>query len=104
MSLKKTYTKNRMTCKVTFVVPREAALQAKQIALAGDFNGWDTTTIALIKRKDQSFSRTLTLAAGREYQFRYCLHDGRRQWWENDGHADKYAAAPHGNENSVVLI
>ena len=92
MSLKKSFSKDKQTCTVTFTVSKEAAQGAKSINLAGT---------PLILGSDGSFSVTLDLAAGREYQFRYLL-DGCR--WENDWKADKYIPAPFSNaDNSVVV-
>ena len=101
MSLKKSFSKDKKTCTVTFTVSKEAAQGANTINLAGDFNSWSSTDTPLTLGKDGSFSVTLDLAADREYQFRYLL-DGCR--WENDWKADKYIPAPFSNaDNSVVV-
>lgn len=51
-------------------------------------------------QKDGSFSLTINLEKGREYQYRYLL-DG--YIWENDDCADKYVRSPYGDsDNSVV--
>jgi 1,4-alpha-glucan branching enzyme len=104
MSLEKAYAKNKKTCKVTFSLPKEATMNAKKVNLAGDFNKWDMNDAPMKKQKDNSFSVTVTLEAGREYQFRYCLNDGHHEWWENDWNADKYVGSPYGGENSVVIV
>ncbi|MCR5725059.1 MAG: isoamylase early set domain-containing protein [Treponema sp.] len=102
MALKKTYSKDKKTCNVTFTVTAEAAQGAKTITIAGDFNSWSSTETPLKKSaKDGSFSVKLALETGREYQFRYLL-DGSR--WENDWAADKYIPAPFSHtDNSVVI-
>lgn len=101
MPLKKTFSKDKKKCSVTFTVEAEAAKNAKTINVAGDFNSWSSTETPLKKGKDGSFSVKISLDAGREYQFRY-LVDGHR--WENDWKADKYIPAPYSNaENSVVV-
>ena len=101
MALKKTYSKKEPTkCKVTFTVEAEAAQDAETITIAGDFNSWSSTANKLKKGKDGSFSISLQLDVGREYQFRYLI-DGKR--WENDWSADKYIPAPFSHtDNSVV--
>ena len=100
MSLKKSFSKDKQTCKVTFTVSKEAAQGAKSINLAGDFNSWSSKETPLKKGKDGTFSAKVILDAGREYQFRYLI-DGKK--WENDWKADKYVAAPYSNaDNSVV--
>ena len=101
MSLKKSFSKDKKTCKVTFSVSKEAAQGAKKINLAGDFNSWSSTDTPLKQGKDGSFSVTVELPVDHEFQFRYLL-DGCR--WENDWKADKYIPAPFSNtDNSVVI-
>ncbi len=100
MALKKTFSKDKSICKVTFTVSKEAAQGAKSINLAGDFNSWSSTDTPLKINKSGEFSVTLELPVDREFQFRYLL-DGCR--WENDWKADKYIPAPFSNaDNSVV--
>lgn len=101
MALKKSFSKDKTKCTVTFIVSAEAAKGANTINIAGDFNSWSSTDTALTKSKDGSFSVKIELDADREYQFRY-LFDGCR--WENDWNADKYIPAPYSNaDNSVVV-
>ncbi len=101
MPLKKTFSKDKTKCTVTFTVSAEAAKGAEKINLVGDFNSWSSTDTALTKSKNGSFSVKLELEPGKEYQFRY-LFDGSR--WENDWEADKYVPAPYSNaDNSVVV-
>ncbi len=101
MALKKTFSKDKKRCSVTFIVEKDAAKDAQTINIAGDFNSWSSTETPLKKAKDGSFSVKLSLDADREYQFRYLI-DGCR--WENDWAADKYIPAPYSNaENSVVV-
>lgn len=101
MALKKTYSKDKKTCNVTFTVSAEAANGAKSVSIAGDFNSWSSTETPLKAGKDGSFSVKIALEAGKEYQFRYLL-DGSR--WENDWAADKYIPAPFSHtDNSVVI-
>ena len=101
MALKKAFSADKKTCKVTFIVEKEASQGAKTVTIAGDFNSWSSTETPLKKAKDGSFSVTLELEAGKEYQYRYLL-DGNK--WENDWRADKYIPAPFSNtDNSVVV-
>jgi len=100
MGLKKSFSKDKTKCTVTFTVSPEAAQGAKQINIAGDFNSWSSTITPLTKAADGSFSVKLELDVNREYQFRYLLDNSR---WENDWNADKYVPAPYSNaDNSVV--
>ena len=101
MALKKTYSKDKKTCKVTFTVTQEAAHGASDVTIAGDFNSWSSTITPMTKAPDGSFSVKLELDVNREYQFRYLLDNTR---WENDWNADKYVPAPYSNaDNSVVV-
>jgi len=97
--LKKTYSKTGRVCRVTFRLPAE--VQAEQAALLGEFNDWDAAAAPMRRRKDGSFSLTLSLKSGRAYRFRYLL-DGRR--WENDWAADAYVPNAFGAEDSVVQV
>ena len=43
MSLKKSFSKDKTKCTVTFTVEPEAAQGAKTVNIAGDFNSWSST-------------------------------------------------------------
>jgi len=102
MALYKSYLKTQKKCKVTFEISAEAAAGAENVWLAGDFNSWSSVDTPMKKQKDGSFTVTLSLETGKDYQFRYLL-DGKR--WENDWNADKYVPAPFSNtDNSVVIV
>ena len=97
--MKKSYTKTGKSCRVTFSLPAEVG--AKSVALCGEFNEWDHEKHPLKRRKDGSFSTTISLQAGSSYRFRYWV-DGER--WENDWEADKYLPNEFGSEDSVVVV
>ncbi len=97
--MKKTYSKDGKTCRVTFDLPAE--VNAKSVCLCGEFNDWDNSIHQLKPRKKGNFSITITLNAGKEYRFRYWV-DGKR--WENDWDADKYIPNSFGTEDSVVIV
>ncbi len=102
MSLKKTYTKDKASCKVTFELPETAAPGANVVYLVGDFNNWSETGTPLKKSKEGMWTGVIELSSGREYYFRYLI-DGQR--WENDWNADKYVKSPYSDvENSVVIV
>lgn len=96
--MKKTFSKNGKTCRVTFELPAEVG--AKAVSVAGEFNGWDKEANPLTARKGGRFSCTISLPAGSEYRFRYWV-DGAR--WENDWNADKYVPNEFGTEDSLVV-
>ena len=85
------------TVRVTFAMP--ALEGCDRLCLVGDFNDWNATAHPMQRNDDGSWSLTLELEPGREYQFRYCAGDGA---WHNDPAADAYVANPFGSENSVV--
>jgi 1,4-alpha-glucan branching enzyme len=99
--IKKKYSKDNSKCQVTFRLPREAACEARCVAVAGNFNNWDTHAHRMKKLKNGDYSLTVNLAAGNEYEFRYVIDETR---WENDWNADTYVWSSYSNcENSVVI-
>ncbi len=102
MSLKKQFLKSKSVCKVTFTVDAELITGAKEVAVLGQFNNWDPSEDTMRKLKDGSFTKTIELEAGQEYQFRY-LVDGER--WINEPQADKFLhSGVAAEENSVVAL
>ena len=100
--MKKQYLKSKPVCKVSFSLPKEAANGAEQVSIVGDFNNWDTKQHKMKKLKNGSFTSTIDLQVGVEYQFRYLIDDSE---WENDWNADKYVPTAYGDaENSVVVV
>ena len=97
MSLTKKYLKSKPICKVTFTVP---ASEASKVAVAGDFNGWDTTA-SLKKLKNGSFKGTFDIPTEQSYEFRYVI-DGE---WTNEQEADRFQwNAFAATENSVIEL
>ena len=97
--MKKSYTKTGRSCRVTFELP--AQVDANTAELCGEFNEWDATQHPMKRRKDGSFSLTISLKPGNEYRFRYLVNGER---WENDWEADKYVPNEFGTEDSVVVV
>ena len=97
--MKKTYTKTGSSCRVTFEIPSE--LNAQEVVLCGEFNDWDQQKHRMKRRKDGSFSVTISLKPERSYRFRYLI-DGER--WENDWAADDYVPNDFGTQDSVVRV
>lgn len=100
--IKKQFLKSKPVCKVTFTIAPEAAENAEQVELVGDFSDWTKSPISMKKLKNGTFKTTLDLETGKDYQFRYVI-DGQK--WENDWEADSYV--PNNmtfEENSVVSI
>jgi hypothetical protein len=100
--IKKDYLKNKGTCKVTFKLPKIAAPEANSVFIVGEFNDWNIYASPMKKLKNGNSTITLTLQAGRDYQFRYLIDESR---WENDWNADKYVKGPFGDsDNSVIIL
>lgn len=100
--IKKQYSKSKSLCKVTFTLPKEAASDAKEVRVLGEFNDWNWEKAPAMKADKKEFKATLELATGRPYQFRYMIDHER---WENDWNADDYVISPFtGAENSVVIV
>lgn len=98
--LKKTYSKTKPVCKVTFSLPLEAAQGGKDVRILGDFNDWSWENGAKMKAGKKDFTKAIELEVGKTYEFRYLIDN---HLWENDWAADDYVAAPHdGISNSVV--
>ena len=77
-----------MAKKVTFTLSAEVVGEATSGLLLGEFNNWDYNDgITLKKQKDGTLKATTSLEAGKRYEYRYLLNDGR---WVNDQSADHY--------------
>ena len=102
MSTTKKYLKSKPFCKVTFKFPKKAANGAKKVSIVGEFNNWNEKKDQMKALKDGSFTKTLDLEVGKEYQYRFLL-DGKV--WENDWNAEKYVSTGVSyEENSVVSV
>jgi 1,4-alpha-glucan branching enzyme len=100
--IKKQFLKSKPVCKVTFSLPAEAAPEAKEVKLVGEFSNWTKSPIEMTKLKNGNFKTTIDLEVGKEYEFRYLI-DGMR--WENDWEADAYRPNQLTyEENSVVSL
>ena len=97
--LKKSYSKTKRSCRVTFEMPQQAT--AKNVALCGEFNDWNPSANPMKQRKDGRFSTTVSMAAGRSYRFKYLVDN---QHWENDSAADSYVPNEFGSEDSLLRI
>ena len=97
--LKKNYSKNGKSCRVTFKINPET--EAEKVAVLGEWNEWDADTHAMKKRKDGTFSTTVSLDAGTEYRFRY-LVDG--ETWMNDEEADQLVLNRFGSQDCVLAL
>jgi 1,4-alpha-glucan branching enzyme len=88
--------RNKSDVRVTFSIP--VAWLDRQVAVVGDFNGWDPTATPMRKRGDVR-TATVTLPAGREYRFRYLDALGR---WHDDPAADAVEPSGYGSTDCII--
>lgn len=96
MSIKKQYLKSKPLCKVTFSIDAELINGGKEVAVLGEFNDWNPKDGTMRKLKDCSFTKTIELAPGQDYQFRYLIDRTR---WINDSQVDKTL-----EQNGVIAL
>ena len=71
-----------MTTKITFTLPAANIIGASECVLLGEFNNWNLEEgIYLTRQADGSMTAAVELPAGKDYQYRYLLSNGR---WVND--------------------
>jgi hypothetical protein len=76
-----------------------SAQEAKEVTVAGDFNGWSPDAAPLEKTGDRDWAIRLMLRSG-QYEYRFVV-DGR---WCEDPQASGRAACPFGGFNSVLMV
>ncbi len=77
-----------------------ARRDVERVAVAGDFNAWDSGADPLERRRDGSWQVTLELTPG-FYAYKFVL-DGER--WEPDPAARQSRPDGHGGQNSVLAV
>lgn len=97
----KEYLESGFRCRVTFRLPKEAAPDAGQISVVGDFNEWDPAITPMQRLGSGDFQVTMELISNREYRFRYLVDSHR---WENHWSADRYDPNDFGTDDSVVIL
>ena len=88
---------------VTFTLSGNHVGNATGGILLGDFNQWNQSNGVVLQRQDNgALQATLSLEAGKYYEYRYLLSDGR---WVNDEHANPYTNA-HGQfiDNCSLIV
>ena len=94
--LKKKFSKSKGAYEVTFSFPVEAAPNANEVKVVGEFNDWNTGSGVVMKKGKSDYKATIDLEGGRDYEFKYVVDNSN---WENDWKADSYRG-----ENSVVEV
>lgn len=99
MAIAKQYLKTKPVCKVTFTV---SAVEAKKVAVVGDFNNWKANKASALKKlKNGTFKGTLALPKENAFEFKYII-DGN---YINEAEADRYQWNEYaGSENSVLEV
>ncbi len=101
MAIKKQYYKTKPYCKVTFHLSKEMAGTARKVAVAGDFNEWQSDETPMKAMKNGDFTASLQLPKGHEYQYRFVLDD---QEWITDESAEKHVYCKFANANNAVVV
>ncbi len=74
--------------------------EGNSVAVAGEFNSWNTSADPMQKQGDGTWSLTKTLPAGK-YQYKFVV-DGSN--WKPDPDAPETADDGYGGKNSVVVV
>lgn len=69
--------------------------------ISGEFNNWDVQCEPMKRLKTGGFSQTISLQAGKSYQFRYLINDSV---WANDPEADDYVPNGFGNGEVNLIV
>ncbi|MFW5851663.1 MAG: isoamylase early set domain-containing protein [Bacteroidota bacterium] len=96
--MKKSFSKTKPECKVTFQVPADILAGSKKAAVVGEFNDWnpEANPVRVVKGAG---SVSVALETGKSYQYKFIIDCER---WENDPEADSYIANEFGEANSIV--
>ncbi|MBI9071761.1 MAG: isoamylase early set domain-containing protein [Melioribacteraceae bacterium] len=101
MTIRKQFLKTRHTCKVEFTIPSSQAKNFSKASVVGDFNNWNANATPMKRlKKDGSFSCSVELPEGKEYQFRYLI-DGSR--WVNDNKPDNFRNTIYNDAKNCVI-
>ncbi len=73
--------------------------EAREVFLAGSFNGWQPRAMTLTKQRGGKWSGELLLKPG-DYEYRFVV-DGQ---WQDDPMAARFVANSFGGLNSVVRV
>jgi len=99
VGIKKKETNKAMPAKRKRVIFTLALPEAREVFVAGDFNGWNTHSHRLKKSFNEKWQLSMNLTPGR-YEYRF-LVDGK---WLNDQTCRKLSPNPYGSENCVLIV
>lgn len=92
-----------MKTKIKFTLPAANIIGADGCVLLGEFNDWNLEKGIYLQRQDDgSMTTEVELTAGKDYQYRYLLSNGR---WVNDN-SEKITSEKFGYpvENCIVRV
>ena len=75
------------------------APEAQSASLAGDFNGWDVSSLPMKKDRQGTWETSVSLQPGR-YEYRFWVDGG----WQDDPHAQEKIENPFGSHNSIKIV
>lgn len=96
MAIVKKFLKTKPVCKVTFELED---LNAKDVAVVGDFNNWDANIHPLKKFKNGKYKVSIDLPTDENFEFRY-IADGH---YFNDIEADAYVWNTYAETENCLL-
>src|SRR5512141_2512743 len=67
--MRRKHSSDKTRCSVTFWLPKNAAPDAKCVAVAGSFNDWCADRHPMKRLKNGDFALEIELAVGKEHQF-----------------------------------
>jgi 1,4-alpha-glucan branching enzyme len=98
-NVKKKETNKAIPVKRKKVIFTIALPEAREVFVAGDFNGWNTQSHRLKKSFNGKWQLGMNLTPGR-YEYRF-LVDGQ---WLNDQKCRDLSPNPYGSENCVLIV
>ena len=100
--LKKTYTKNKSKCKVTFKFEPTEEVQVDTIQVVGSFNGWGNEKKHFLKkRKDGTYSLSVNLNSESSYEYKYLVNENE---WYTDSNAENLVWNIYGSQNALLEV
>lgn len=99
--VKKSYSKNKSTCKVTFSLPVAEAGEGVDIRVLGTFNDWSWENGLAMKPSKGNYTASTELAAGQDYEYRYLVNNAT---WLNDEQADGYVNTSFYSRNCLLRL
>jgi 1,4-alpha-glucan branching enzyme len=75
------------------------AQEVLTVLLAGDFNGWDVSSLPMKKDRQGTWKTSVNLQPGR-YEYGFWVDTG----WQDDPHAQEKIENPFGSHNCIKFV